>query len=345
MTASETETTNDWKELAAPGGPSNLLFQITVINPAEDARQIPSDASVLINLTARQADHSQHHTGPIFQQAKSWLVSLNDCNVLIRPLEWLIRQMKEKEKALLFIPAKNKHHPFQQSIRNYNNNKNDSVIVSAESSNLLYEMEVLQIVMDTSRLNPYFPIQKALTMKAIANDLYQYEWDLVDKQQPQPPDSNKMMNSREKAIHLYEKAAKIVQTLLDGTYFANVEPDHPQRKQCETILGDCHNNTMAVYLRAKRWAKAREVARHSLSSSIPTLARNPKTHLRNVKAHILDPTTSKSESLMQETELAIQKAESVICYKHEEDQEFQVLKAKWKKKQQEQQRQQQSPAQ
>jgi hypothetical protein len=54
---------------------------------------------------------------------------------------------------------------------------------------------------------PYFTIQKALTRKNIANDIYQHEWC--------PPSKD--------AIRLYTKAAKDMQTLLQVTYFNQVE--------------------------------------------------------------------------------------------------------------------------
>ncbi len=312
---------NDWKELTTStgGGPSHILFQIT--STKEDSRPIQSNETILINLTGRQADNAQHHDGPIFQQAKSWLITVGEPFVWIRPLEWLVEQVptKEKETALLYIDASSPHHPFQQTTRMY---KDYTLPVN---SNLLYELQIIQIVMDTSRLNPYFPIQKALTFKSIANDLYQNEWERVNANDTNncsrnnKPESGK--NSRERAIYLYDKGAKLATTLLAGTYFANVEADHPQRKQCESIRMDCHNNTIAVYLRAKRWAKAREAARQAL----PT--QNPKTHLRNVKAHVLDPDVN-----VEETELALNKAESVICYKDVEEKELKQLRAKWNKK-------------
>lgn len=332
-------TTSTWKELPVPTGrgrgddPSNhLLYQVTTLT-TQESRPIQSNETVLINLTGRQADNLQHHNGPIFFQAKSWLVTVGDPWVLIRPLEWVLEQLQEKETALLYIDASSKYHPFQQTtgtttttttIRKFKD------YTLPTGSHLLYEIQVLQIVMDTSRLNPYFPIQKALTLKNIANDLYQNEWERVspaaDTASTTATTTPTGKNARERAIYLYEKSSKIVKTLLEGTYFANVvEPDHPQRKQCETILIDCYNNLIAVYLRTKRWSKAREVARLAIS----THHDNPKTHIRNVKAHVLDPNRLQ---VVEETEHAFRQAENGICYKDaNEEKELKQLRAKWNK--------------
>jgi hypothetical protein len=60
----------------------------------------------------------------------------------------------------------------------------------------------------------YFTVQKALTEKKIVNDIYQHEWCLP-LTSAQQPTCQQAMN---RAIRLYHRA----------TYFANVEPDHPQ---------------------------------------------------------------------------------------------------------------------
>jgi len=65
----------------------------------------------------------------------------------------------------------------------------------------MYKVTVTQKVMDTSRLNPYFTIQKALTKKKIANDIYTNEWC-------KPPETNKDANcdhSMKRAVRLYTK--------------------------------------------------------------------------------------------------------------------------------------------
>ena len=65
----------------------------------------------------------------------------------------------------------------------------------------MYKVTVTQKVMDTSRLNPYFTIQKALTKKKIANDIYTNEWC-------KPPETDKDANcdhSMKRAVRLYTK--------------------------------------------------------------------------------------------------------------------------------------------
>ena len=114
-----------------------------------------------------------------------------------------------------------------------------------------------------------------------------------------------------------------MKTLLGGTYFANVEPDHPQRKQCQTILMDSLNNIIAVYLQAKRWKQAREAAKEALKQD----HKNAKALLRNVKAHVLDHRAN-----VEETEQSLNKAESVICYRDPEEKELKHLRGMWRMK-------------
>lgn len=344
-------TSDDWRELpssASSSVPSNLLFRVLptknttsttkkaskTADDDDSPRSIQSGDTVLVDIIGRQADNPQHLDGPVFQQAKSWLVTIGEPFSLTRPLESALLQMLEGQTALVYVEATSRYHPFAGVVRKYHTvgggESSSEPYTVPPHSNLIYEITAIQIVMDTGRLNPYFPIQKALTLKNIANDLYQNEWQLSAKQEEgdaktaSSSRSSSSKNSRERAIYLYEKAAKSMKTLLGGTYFASVEPDHPQRKQCQTIMMDSLNNVIAVYLRAKRWRQAREAAKTALKED----SKNPKTHLRNVKAHVLDPNNA---SIADETDQAVDKADRVICYKDTEEKEFKQLRATWTK--------------
>ena len=87
---------------------------------------------------------------------------------------------------------------------------------------------------------------------------------------------------------------------------------------------DCFNNVIAVYMRAKRWQKARDAASVALGED----SKNPKTLLRYAKSHVMDPQLS-----LTEKDAALQRAEKYIVYKDNEEAELRKLRAQWKKKQ------------
>jgi hypothetical protein len=167
-------------------------------------------------------------------------------------------------------------------------------------SNVMYEVTVTQKVMDTSRLNPYFTIQKALTKKKIANDIYQNEWC-------EPPKTNEDADceySMRRAIRLYTKAAKEMEALLQGTYFQNVEKDHPQRHESRQICLDSMNNIVAVHLKQKDYHEAKLAAVEVLKMD----PNNIKALLRAAKAALNDPVSS-----FEEASAAIKNAEAAVA--------------------------------
>ena len=314
MTSAATPPADEggWVEIK---GDHLLLKVIERKDTGDAAKPVKSGDTVLINLVGRQANDRDHADGPIFQEAKSWLVTIGEPHCLLRALEYGIERMMAGQKAYIYSTSKynfaaaygqeateGKHRKYKPSP------KAEEVSVSA-TSNVIYEVNVLQIVMDTSRLNPYFPIQKALTMKNIANDIYQYEWEFGN-------------NARERAVCLYEKAGKSMKTLLGGTYFASVEECHPQRKQSREIMLDCFNNVVAVYIRAKRWQKGRDACSNVLKED----SKNVKALLRNAKCYMLDPNKT-----LDEKDEALKKAENVIVYKDKEEVELKKLRSLWKK--------------
>ena len=167
-------------------------------------------------------------------------------------------------------------------------------------SNVMYTVTVTQKVIDTSRLNPYFTIQKALTRKTIANDIYQNEWC-------KPPETSTDPDcefSMKRALRLYTKAASEMETLLQGTYFSNVEKDHPQRWEARQILLNSLNNIVAVRLKQKNYHGAKNAAVDVLKID-PS---NIKALLRAAKAALMDPA-----STIEEASAAIEAAESAIA--------------------------------
>jgi len=289
----------------------------------------PQDA-VLIDFEAflandiAEADASvDSPTAKIFQQVKSWLVIVGEGDV-IPALEMGIRFMETGQTALIWSHSKYALGPGTRAYSAATGDGKSTVVpvTVPPRSAVAYKVKVLQKVMDTSRLNPYFTLQKAETKKKIANDTYQHEWCPP----PTSPDDPDCQQAMARAIRLYTKTAKEMETLLDGNYFAQVEKDHPQRKQAEKILMDSLNNITAVYLRQKEYSKAKQSAVNVLTFD----SSNIKALLRAAKAALLDPASS-----YEEVEAALKAADDEITYKNpQEEKDLKKLKVQSKKQQQ-----------
>lgn len=321
----EYEKSEDWKEVKEQDVLIKLIASKKPLsipqNAADDDDDVPEtqplvrlDDTVLINLTARQSNDASHLDGPICQQASQWICGVGDLDVLPKAVEWGLTKMRAGDICLIWCsqPA---HAYGEESRRTWKNEETGKVYTLPSDSPVMFQVEVMQIVADTSRLNPYFSLQKAMTRKKIANDIYQNEWNSGGK-------------ARERAIRLYEKAGKDMHKLLHGTYFQQVgDPEHPQRKECKAILGDCFNNIVAVYLSAKRYTKAREAALEIMDKYDRN---NIKAHLRYAKACILDSTCTTKQ--IQE---AFDRTEGAIGYRNPtEEEELKKLKAQWKRRKQ-----------
>jgi hypothetical protein len=130
-----------------------------------------------------------------------------------------------------------------------------------------------------------------------------------------------------RAIRMYTNAAKDMETLLQGTYFQQVEQDHPQRHQTQQLLMDCLNNIVAVHLRQRQYHTAKNASVEVLKKD----PRNIKALLRAAKAALLDPA-----STYEEVEGALKAAEGEITYKNPQDEkQLKQIKAQFKRKQQE----------
>ncbi|CAJ1946092.1 unnamed protein product [Cylindrotheca closterium] len=245
----------------------------------------PSDA-VMIDFVARVADNRLSIGGPMVQEVKDWFILVGDGDVL-PALELAIRFMDSGSTARVWSHSK---YAFSSGTRKHGKTQ------LASNTNIMFEITVTQIVVDTSRLNPYFTIQKAVSRKAIANDIYQNEWCPVPTSEQEPSCDAAMA----RALRLYKKAAQEMETLLGGTYFNQVEEDHPQRLQATQIMLDSLNNIVAVYLRQKQYHDAKQ-------SAVEVLKQDAK----NIKAN------------------------SEITYKHpQEEKELKRIKTQYMRKQQ-----------
>jgi hypothetical protein len=274
----------------------------------------PQDA-VFIDFVGRLAETRSVTDGPVFQEVKGWLVVVGEGDIL-PCLELAARFMQTGQTAHVWSHSK---FAFGPGTRRH---ENTTQVVPPYAS-VMFEVTVKQIVMDTSRLNPYFTIQKAVTRKTMANDIYQHEW-CPPPATPEDPSCDAAMT---RAVRMYQKAATEMETLLQGTYFNQVEAEHPQRHQSKQILLDSLNNIVTVQLRQHDYHKAKLSAVEVLKQD----GKNLKGLLRAAKAALLDPA-----STMEEGKAALTAAESEITYKNPtEEKELKRLKIQYKRKHQE----------
>ncbi|VEU43283.1 unnamed protein product [Pseudo-nitzschia multistriata] len=292
-----------------------------------DNGTIEPQQAVLVSFEGRTADEPSDPNGLLFQKADDWLVVVGDGDVL-PALEMGIRFMRVGQTALIWShPKFALGRGTRTTIQSGSNTAAEIPERIPPNSSVVYRVTVKQKVMDTSRLNPYFTIQKALSRKQIANDVYRNEW-CPKSDEGDAPDCGHAMN---RALRLYARAAADMETLLGGTYFRQVgTTDHPQYREAARIRLDCLGNTVAVRLKQKDYHAAK-LAAVALLEVDPN---HPKSLLRAAKAALLDPA-----STLGEAEAAIRAAESAMASEggdgsasSAERKELLRLKAQWKKK-------------
>jgi tetratricopeptide (TPR) repeat protein len=249
----------------------------------------------------------------IFQKAQSWLVIVGESD-LPEGLDTGLLNMKEGQTAYLFCHSK---FALGEGTRKYHDCE------LPPNSNVLYQVTATQKVQDTSRLNPYFSIQKALTRKKIANDLYQFE---LLNLTPKEAADNQNEAAKLQALKLYRQAGRDMKDLLDGTYFNSVEQDHPQRKEVRQLMIDCYNNVVVVYMHCKEYQKALDAVEIAMKRD----SKNLKAMVRNAKLHVL---LASSEKKLKEADEAIKLAENAICYKDEaEEKELKKIRVQYRQR-------------
>ena len=138
----------------------------------EEAKAIQNGDAILLDLegwkceeppSAEIVESEENVKADQFQKAKSWLLIVGEKDV-VEGLDIGLANMKEGQTAYIFCQSK---FALGEGTRKF-----QECQVPA-NANVVYKVTATQIVQDTSRLNPYFSIQKALTRKKIANDLYQ----------------------------------------------------------------------------------------------------------------------------------------------------------------------------
>ena len=299
---------------------SHYCFQVLKDTKGDEARDIKKGDAILLSVIGWKCEEppttefsEENDSKLIFQQASSWLVIVGEQD-LVEGLDTGIANMKEGQTAYIFCNSK---FALGEGTRKY-----QDCLVEA-NTNVVYQATTTQIVQDTSRLNPYFSLQKALTRKKIANDLYQCElMSLTSKQAA----DNQNEAARMRALKLYRQAGRDMKDLLDGTYFNSVEQDHPQRKECKQLMIDCYNNVVVIYMHCKQYAKALDAVEIALKRD----PKNLKAMIRNAKLHVL---VASSEKKLKEADEALKLAENAISYRDQaEEAEIKKIRLQYKQR-------------
>jgi len=270
----------------------------------------------ITELVADDDDNNNNNNNSqlIFQRAKSWLVIVGQ-NDVVEGLDIGLANMKEGQTVYIFCG--DPKFALGDGTRKFENCELEP------QAKVLYKATVAQIVQDTSRLNPYFSIQKALTRKKIANDLYQYELMILSSKQAA---ENQNEAAKLRALKLYRQAGRDMKDLLGGTYFTSVEQDHPQRKECRQLMMDSYNNVVVIYMHAKQYDKALDAVETALKRD----SKNLKALVRNAKLHVL---VANSEKKLELADEALKMAEDAICYKDKvEEAELKKIRAQYKQR-------------
>eukprot|EP00538_Stauroneis_constricta_P006593 CAMPEP_0119547534 /NCGR_PEP_ID=MMETSP1352-20130426/1632_1 /TAXON_ID=265584 /ORGANISM="Stauroneis constricta, Strain CCMP1120" /LENGTH=431 /DNA_ID=CAMNT_0007592481 /DNA_START=77 /DNA_END=1372 /DNA_ORIENTATION=- len=312
----ETKKNDDgWKELM---GQDMLLKILSSNKDATDKEELEHGDTVLINLIARIAPDSSSSIDDddkIIQKVNGWLIGIGDTDVL-PAIEMGIRFMQVGQTGRIWSNAKYAWGPGR---RTYGKS-----VVLEPNTNVMFDITITQRVVDTSRLNPYFPIQRAITRKAIANDIFEHEFSSNTNLQEQ---QNENSMSIPRALRLYKKVTEDMTTLSNGTYFAQQPDDHPQRKQVQQLIVDCWNNISVVEMKQGNYHAAKEACVKVLEQN----SKHIKALLRVSRACLLD-----SSSTMEEAKAALDAASAEITYKNPiEEKELKRLMVLYKKKMQE----------
>ncbi|CAB9499910.1 Peptidyl-prolyl cis-trans isomerase [Seminavis robusta] len=305
-----------WEEVKG----KDLLLKVLSSTKGDEARDIKKGDAILLDLVAWRCEEpptevlKDDDAATVFQQVKSLLVIVGEQD-LVEGVDTGLLNMKEGQTAYLFCTSK---FALGEGTRKYQ----DCEI--APNTNVVYRVSATSIVQDTSRLNPYFSIQKALTRKKIANDLYQYE--LLSLTAKEAADNTRNEAARMRALKLYRQAGRDMKDLLDGTYFNSVEQDHPQRKECKQLMIDCYNNVVVVYMHGKQYAKALDAVEMALKRD----PKNLKALIRNAKLHVL---LASSEKKLKEADEALSMAENAISYRDQaEEAELKKIRLQYKQR-------------
>jgi predicted Holliday junction resolvase-like endonuclease len=190
----------------------------------ENAPVCEVGTQVVVDFVGRQASTRDDEKGPIFHEAKDWLIVVGDKDV-VPALEMGIRFLQEGSKGVVYSHSKFAYGNIVRLSGDYQLPPN---------SNVVYHVHVKKVVNASE-------VEIAQSRKRIANDCYENEWsDGYGKDRP---------------LYLYKKAADAMNHCLISS---------PDDETSKSILIDCLNNTAAVHLRAKQYGKAKQAATNVL---------------------------------------------------------------------------------
>lgn len=217
---------------------------------------------MIVDFVGRLAPTKDSTEGPIFQSAKDWLVVVADKDV-VPALELGIRFLNIGDTGLIWSHSKFAYGPLERKHGDY---------TLPPDSNVIYEVTVKSVIGEEEQADPSFNIRASTAKKDIGNDAYANEW--ADGQ------------GQQKAIRLYQRGAETLEYLLQ------TNEDEEIVENARSVLLDCLNNVVAVYMRAKEYHLAKEAA-------VKVLTHDPdnfKALIRAAKASLLDPASSYEEA-------------------------------------------------
>lgn len=299
----------EWNKLMG----DNIQMKLLSKDGEKGAECQPQDAAV-IDFVGRLAPERDDEDGPIFHEAKDWLIVVGD--KYVNPaLEMGARFLYEGQIAVVWSHSK---FVYGFCTRKWNDYE------LPPNSNVRYEITCKSIISPKEETaNPDgFQLKLALSKKVIANDMFKNE--LYAKQNS---------NSESRALRLYSKAADEMLHLLQTHAQRQKkeedykEEDHADKlKQATEIMIDSLNNITAVHLKAKKYHEAKEAAVKVLTHD----PQNFKALIRAARAAMLDPSGTYEES-----DAAIEAAEKVVEEKKLDDKEVRKLRQELKQKKQE----------
>ena len=145
VSASSNGKDDDWKPLMGGDLVMKVIRSERPKNNKDPAPVQPKDL-VLIDFVARIAEDRSCTDGPVVQEAKDWFIVIGDGDVT-PALELSIRFMESGSTALVWSHSK---YAFSNGTRIYDRGQ-----ALPPHSNVLFEVTLNSIILDTSRLNPY----------------------------------------------------------------------------------------------------------------------------------------------------------------------------------------------
>lgn len=203
----------------------------------------------------------EEEDGPIFHEAKDWLVVVAEKDV-VPALEMGIRFMSVGERAVVWSHTKYAYGPHTR--------KHGDFSLPA-FSHVRYEITVKSVVTGEERDHALFQLRVGTSKKNIGNDVYANEWSAGQ--------------GRMKALQLYKRGAQMLE------FISNTAEDEGMRNEAKNVMLQCLNNIVAVNIHAKEYHQAKEDA-------IKVLTHDPNNYkglMRAAKAALLDPASSFEE--------------------------------------------------